>query len=382
MKYNGDYLANQITNYRFSQILFIMKHVSLSYLPNVFLTIAVTFACTHEKKIGINESNQLSSTIGRSPNRTVIAFGSCSKQYNPNQRWADILENDPDIWIWLGDNIYGDTHDMNFMAEKYAHQKADTGYQLLLKSVSNIIGTWDDHDYGINDGGRFYSKKKESKELFIDFLDIPEDNPIRDHEGVYQSYDYNFGEHLLKIILLDTRYFRDTIERNFVTRAYIPNQEGDVLGEEQWLWLDNELNESLADLILIGSSIQVIPEEQIYEKWANLPKARKRLFDLLEKYPEKRIIFLSGDRHIAEISEMSLDGLDYPLYDFTSSGLTHTWLRDDIEQNKYRISDFIIHLNFGLILIDWAEDKNHKITFQIKGEGNSLLYEFMPELYP
>lgn len=359
-----------------------MKQIFILYLPLTLLTIVYSFSCTQEKKKEFSELNQQNPNIERYPDRTVIAFGSCSKQYNPNQRWVDIHNNDPDICIWLGDNIYGDTHDMDFMAEKYAHQKADTGYQLLLKSRAKIIGTWDDHDYGVNDGGKNYSKKKESKDLFMDFMDISEDNPIRTHEGVYQSYDYTFGDHLLKIILLDTRYFRDTIERNFITRAYKPNIEGDVLGEEQWQWLENEFKESIADLILIGSSIQVIPEEQIYEKWSNLPKARKRLFNLLEKYPDKRVVFLSGDRHIAEISEISLQGLEYPLYDFTSSGLTHTWQREDAEQNKYRISDFIVDLNFGVILIDWKENKNHKITFQIKGEGNSMLYEYETELYP
>jgi alkaline phosphatase D len=345
------------------------------------LTLAFTSACTKEKHEGTSESDQKSTNTDKPDTRTVIAFGSCSKQYNPNQRWIDILKNDPDIWIWLGDNIYGDTHDMEFMSEKYAHQKADPGYQLLLKSGTSIIGTWDDHDYGVNDGGKNYSKKDESKELFIDFLDIPEDNPIRDHEGVYQSYEYSFNDHLLKIILLDTRYFRDTIERNFMTRAYIPNMEGDILGEKQWLWLENEINESSADLILLGSSIQVIPEEQIYEKWENFPTARKRLFALLERYPDKRVVILSGDRHIAEISKIILDDLNYPLYDFTSSGLTHTWQREDEEQNKYRTSDFIIDLNFGVILIDWEEDKKHKITFQIRGEENSILYEFQPDLY-
>lgn len=358
-----------------------MKKVFLFSLPLSIIAIASIFSCSNKKKTEISEKGQQSSPVERPANRTVVAFGSCSKQYNPNQRWVDILENDPDIWIWLGDNIYGDSHDMDFMAEKYAHQKADSGYQLLLKSGTSIIGTWDDHDYGVNDGGINYSKKKESKELFMDFLDISEDNPVREHEGVYQSYDYTFGDHLLKIILLDTRYFRDTIERDFMTRAYKPNQEGDVLGEEQWLWFENELNESIADLVLIGSSIQVIPEEQIYEKWENLPAAREKLFNLLQKFPEKRVVFLSGDRHIAEISEMSFEGLDYPLYDFTSSGLTHTWLRDDEEPNKYRVSDFIVNLNFGVILIDWQEDKNHKIAFQIRGEENSLLYELTPELY-
>jgi len=317
----------------------------------------------------------------RSASQTIIAFGSCSKQYNPNQRWMDIMKNDPDIWIWLGDNIYGDTHDMEFMAEKYAHQKADSGYQMLLKSRTKVIGTWDDHDYGVNDGGKFYSKKEESKKLFMDFLDIPPDHPVNDHAGVYESNEYSFDDYLLQIILLDTRYFRDTIYRNPITRAYVPNEEGDILGDQQWQWLEQRLDESTADLILIGSSIQVIPTEQIYEKWANLPAARKQLFNLLRKYPDKRVVILSGDRHIAEISELRLEGLNYPLYDFTSSGLTHTWSRKDVEPNQYRVSDFIIYLNFGLIIIDWKEDKNHEIIFQIRGEGDTLLYEFKPGLF-
>ena len=138
----------------------------------------------------------------------------------------------------------------------------------------------------------------------MDFLDILPDNPIVDHEGVYQSYNFSFKDHLLQIILLDTRYFRDTVYKNPHTRAYEPNKEGDVLGEEQWQWLDNELNESNADLILMGSSIQVIPEEHNYEKWANLPLARKRLFNLLKKYPGVEHIL----DNIEKISEMKFRG--------------------------------------------------------------------------
>ncbi len=110
-----------------------MKKVFLFSLPLSIIAIASIFSCSNKKKTEISEKGQQSSPVERPANRTVVAFGSCSKQYNPNQRWVDILENDPDIWIWLGDNIYGDSHDMDFMAEKYAHQKADSGYQLLLK---------------------------------------------------------------------------------------------------------------------------------------------------------------------------------------------------------------------------------------------------------
>ena len=315
------------------------------------------------------------------PSKTIIAFGSCSRQYNPNQRWNDIIKNDPDIWIWLGDNIYGDTHDMRLMAEKYEHQKSDSGYQLLMKSKTRIIGTWDDHDYGVNDGGTHYSKKEESKLLFLDFLDIDQDNPMVNREGVYQSYNYDFGENIIKVILLDTRYFRDTIYRDPDTRAVLPNETGDILGKDQWIWLEEELKDSEAELHIIGSSIQVIPEEHAYEKWANFPKAQKRLYELLMKYPEKKVLFLSGDRHIAEISQITLEGLQYPLYDFTSSGLTHTWLREEPEPNGYRISDFVVSLNYGIIIFDWDENGKHIVTFQLRGEGDSLLYEFTPQYF-
>ena len=377
----GEFLA-------FRKLIAMIEKVRINISILLFLCVLVLFSCQERRAKQNNNTGK--SALGkvkqnhseeRSANRTVIAFGSCSKQYIPNQRWMDILRNDPDIWIWLGDNIYGDTHDMDLLAEKYAYQKADSGYQLLLKSHTEIIGTWDDHDYGVNDGGKYYSKKEESKKLFMNFLDIPSNHSINNHEGVYQSHDYSFDGHLLQIILLDTRYFRDTIYRNPLTRAYEPNKEGDMLGEQQWQWLENELHESKADLILIGSSIQVIPEEHKYEKWANLPTAKKRLFNLLKKYPDKRVVFLSGDRHIAEISKLQLDGLNYALFDFTSSGLTHSWLRSTPEQNQHRVSDYIVYLNFGLIIIDWNENKNHDITFQIRGEGNTLLNEFKPRLF-
>ena len=306
---------------------------------------------------------------------TQIAFGSCSRENLDNQRWDDILRHDPDLYIWLGDNIYGDTQDMLIMAEKYKQQRSRPGYRRLLQSDVQIIGTWDDHDYGTNDGGKFYAKKEESKHLMLDFLEVDKDNPVYGHEGVYQAYDYEFDRHKLKVILLDTRWFRDTIYWDNTDRKYLPNSEGDILGEDQWAWFEQELAESEAEINIIGSSIQVIPEEHGYEKWSNFPAARQRLFDLLLKYPEKKTIFISGDRHIAEISRIDLPGLTYPLYDFTSSGLTHTWRQSAGEPNPYRVSKFNIALNYGIIRINWNTPGNDRISLQIYSENSELIDE-------
>jgi alkaline phosphatase D len=291
--------------------------------------------------------------------------------------WEEIMTNKPQLWIWLGDNIYGDSHYMNVLSEKYQRQKTRKSYQEMLKSPINIIGTWDDHDFGINDGGREYSMKKESKELLLDFLDVPADHPVRSREGVYQTHTYGHDDRKVKVILLDTRYFRDSLWVEFPEnqRAYVGNPEGDVLGEEQWAWLAGELTDSDASIHIIGSSIQVLSEEHRYEKWSNFPRSKERLFKLLADKKPARTIFLSGDRHIAEISRIEIPGYPWPVFDFTSSGLTHTWGNSNVESNKHRVSDFIIAKNFGLINITWKED-GPEIVFKIMGKNNAVLDEY------
>jgi alkaline phosphatase D len=310
----------------------------------------------------------------------IIAFGSCSRQENPDQRWDDILQNKPDLWIWLGDNIYGDSHNMDVLRSKYNYQKKNPGYQRLLHSNTRIAGTWDDHDYGINDGGKNYPMKDASKSLMISFLDIDKDNPVNNHKGVYQSYNFNFNHFSFRLILLDTRYFRDTIYRNSENKAYMPNKKGTILGEEQWVWLENEIKESRSEFIIIGSSIQVIPMEHPSEKWANFPKERKRLLTLIQKYPDKKFLIISGDRHVAEISRIKLNGLDYPLYDFTSSGLTHTIQAGLKEPNRYRIGNRIISKNFGLIKII-SNGSVPAIYFEVRGPGNVRLNRTEAKIY-
>lgn len=316
--------------------------------------------------------NDNSSKIETPINR--IVFGSCSREADQRQMWAEIDAEQADLFILCGDNIYGDTEDMALMKKKYDHQKNHPDYQRLISNTP-VIGVWDDHDYGINDGGKYFSKKDESKQLMLDFFDVPKDDPIRRHTGAYNSYTYGSGNKKVKVILLDVRYFRDTLMPDTLTAArYLPNETGDILGEEQWKWLEEQLTNSDAAIHILTSGIQVIPEEHIFEKWANFPAARKRLFSLLVKTQPKGTFFISGDRHIAELSKISIDGLPYPLYDFTASGLTHTWSEEWPENNSYRIGDLIIKKNYGVIDIDW-DQKTPKLTLKVKGHNDSTYFK-------
>lgn len=287
--------------------------------------------------------------------------------------WSEIIAAEPDLFIWTGDIIYGDSHDPMVLKNKYDKQKNKPGYQKLLQKVP-VIGSWDDHDYGVNNGGKYFSKKEESKEQLLDFLDVDVNNPVRKHKGVYQSYIYGPNDRQVKIMLLDCRSFRDTVYRHPETKADLVNPDGDVLGEEQWKWLEKELESSKAKVNIIVSGIQVIASEHRFEKWANLPKARKRLFDLIASVKPSKTLFISGDRHIAELSKIDLKGLGYPLYDVTSSGLTHTWSEVNEEPNKTRVGELVVKKNFGLLRFDWSDPDQVKVSMEVKGkDGKSFL---------
>ncbi len=311
---------------------------------------------------------------------TTIAFGSCNKQGEPQPLWDDILAQRPDLWIWLGDNIYGDTDDMKKMRSMYAKQLAQPDYRQLITTVP-VVGTWDDHDYGVNDGGKEFAPKAASRDLLLEFLAVPKNQPVWDREGAYQAYTFGPTGRRVKILLLDTRYFRDALVASADTaRRYGANALGDLLGEAQWRWLEAELSNSDAQVHLIGSSIQVLAEDHGFEKWANFPRSRQRLLDLIADTQAPGVVLLSGDRHIGEISRYDAPGVAYPLYDLTSSGLTHVYEEAD-ESNRHRVSDLIKVLNFGLITIDWNSNPI-RLTYQIRGDGGKVLAEEEMGLQP
>ena len=190
--------------------------------------------------------------------------------------WKSILLNQPDLWVWLGDNIYADTDNMQAMARMYHKVSSQPDYNKLC-AESSIMGIWDDHDYGVNDGDKNYSKRRQSKELMLKFLDVPLSDPVWKHEGAYQAYTIGPAGRQVKFILLDGRYFRDELKANpGGTPRYFVNETGDMLGEAQWKWLEQELKNNKANLTLLCSSVQILADEHNYDKWGNFPSARKR----------------------------------------------------------------------------------------------------------
>jgi len=286
---------------------------------------------------------------------SIIAFGSCSEEDKPQPILDRVLAERPDLFVYLGDNIYGDTRSMDTLRAKYMRLAAKPEYQRLRGAVP-LLATWDDHDFGWNDTGRHFAFKEASKRIFLDFWGEPAGSERRQRPGIYTSYLFEENGRRLQLILLDTRTFRDNLVRSDDVpphkNDYQPNPSPDstLLGAAQWAWLDGQLGIP-ADLRIIASSIQFSHEYNGWESWTNVPHERARMLELIRETQANGVVFVSGDVHWGEISKLERDGR-YPIYDVTSSGLTETW--PTIEPNTNRVGDYVRENNFGTIRIDWT----------------------------
>ncbi|MBI2804710.1 MAG: alkaline phosphatase family protein [Planctomycetes bacterium] len=312
-----------------------------------------------------------------------IAFGSCARQDKPQPIWDAIVAVKPQLYLALGDNIYGDTQDMTVMKQKYDLLAAIPGWRKLTKTCP-ILATWDDHDYGANDGGADFPKKDESQRLFLDFFGIAKDSPRRKQKGVYHAETFGPPERRVQVIVLDTRYFRGKLRKKagkvpFGVGPYEPSSDtqATLLGAAQWLWLEEQLKIPARVRVLV-SSIQLVPQDHGWEKWMNLPHERERLFELIKKTKASGLVCVSGDRHLAELSVMDA-GIGYPLYDLTSSGLTEAnqkWRK--LEVNRHRLATMNRGNNFGVITIDWQKD-DPILRLQIRDtDGETTIQEKLP----
>lgn len=294
---------------------------------------------------------------------TRIAFGACLKQYMPQPVWGAINQFKPQLFIFLGDNVYAADNNMRSLREAYTQLNAQPGYA-ALRRYATVAATWDDHDYGVNDGGRDFALRAESQQAFADFLRLPLEHPLRRRPGVYRSMLFGPSGRRVQLILLDTRYFRDKL-----THLRAPGKPGPygptsdpsatILGSEQWRWLEEQLAVE-AELRLVVSSIQVISDQHGYESWGNMPEERKKLLRLLSQAPG-RVIILSGDRHHSELSGLNRNSPD-ELIEITASSLNQ--YGGVIDDNQYRIGERYGEPNFGTIELHWGDPLQVQIAIR------------------
>lgn len=198
--------------------------------------------------------------LSKVPNQ--IAFGSCIKQTQPAPLLADISKAHPDLMLMMGDNVYASKPELQPISEQYQKLHLIPEYRALRESIP-VMATWDDHDYGLNDGGADNPLKEEAKKEFLKEFSYVRDATTNSQPGLYHSKILGDKKRQVQIIMLDTRWNRSELTKapdyGPSQRYYSPNNDAKatILGEKQWQWLAQELKKP-ASLKIIVSSIQVL----------------------------------------------------------------------------------------------------------------------------
>jgi alkaline phosphatase D len=324
-----------------------------------------------------------------------IAFGSCAMQWVDQPIWNTIGKTKPDLFLFIGDAIYGDWDGKNVFDVTKETLTRDWGKLAAIpefqqfRSQVPIMATWDNHDYGKHDSGVEFSKKELTKKFFLDFFNEPANSERRKSQGIYDAQIIGPEGKRVQIILLDTRWFKSPFKKDPRSKEelkrigkvgiYIPNTdpEATLLGEIQWQWLEEQLKLP-AEVRLIVSSTQIIANEKGMDEWGDYPADRQRLFDLIGSTNANGVILLSGNVHFAEISRT--DQGPYPLYDFTSSGLTHVNETYGNAPNSFRVAGPYIDLNFGLVEIDWQRQHSPEINLKALGLDGTIVFDYQINL--
>ena len=341
--------------------------MSISTLVGLFL-----FSCSSKTETNINDHYV-------APYQMKIGFGSCLKQNKDMPIFEAIKSDSFDLFLMLGDNVYGDsqTEDLKELKSAYKKQKENfnnMGLNLPFEAI------WDDHDYGLNDGGKNYPFKEQAKELFLDFWDIPLDDVRRSRKGLYYDLLKSADEKDTHIIFLDTTTFRDklmpTDDRGAPGKErYIPNLDRSLtmLGEDQWNWLRKKLAEP-SDYKIIVTSIQFLAIGHGWESWNNLPHERERLMNMIDNSGLDNIVVLSGDRHRGGLYQLKTNNGKI-ITEITSSSLNSAFPNSE-EAGPLRIGGTFVDENYGALYIHTTENKMTASLKNIRGEiVRSLLVE-------
>ena len=315
---------------------------------------------------------------------TSIVFGSClDEEKGESAALRSVASEEADLFLMIGDNVYGDRDgpayanneaELDELRESFADLAARPDFQAVRAKFPMMVA-WDDHDYGVNDGGKDFPFRRLSERIHEKFWGL-ENQDVGAWPGTYYARTFGPEGQRTQVIVLDTRFFRSALTPTDEygvkgKERYIPSSDPnqDMLGNDQWTWLENQLQKP-ADLRLIVSSIQVLTSDAHgWEDWSRLPQEQQRLYDLIAQTGAEGVVFVSGDRHTA-FQYRSETALPYPVHEITASSFNVSFATETDEKDSAQIGTGFPPENYGAIGIDWSAGT---VDLRIKdNQGNTV----------
>jgi alkaline phosphatase D len=263
----------------------------------------------------------------------------------------------PDLFFWLGDNVYADAESEIAFADEYRRQRNVPSLQPVIRSIPQFA-IWDDHDFGYNNSDGEFPFKEQSLAVFKRYWANPAygqpDNP-----GVY--FDYSYAG--VDFFFLDGRYYR------------APNGAPDgpgktFLGKAQKEWLMERLLASRAPFkILSCGSGWSMADGLTGDTWAAFRTERDELFDFIRDRRIEGVVCLSGDSHVGELNCIPYSEKGgYDIFDLVSSPLAQptdsSWVTQSPEVRMRPV--FAGGPNFGML--DFTMGSTPSLSFSLFDE--------------
>ncbi|MEU4657175.1 alkaline phosphatase D family protein [Streptomyces sp. NPDC023723] len=267
-----------------------------------------------------------------------VALASCQNwQQGYFTPYADMLEQDPDVVLFVGDYIYestpsatavrkhegtGEPYTLTQYRNRYAQYRSDPGLAAMHANAPFVV-TFDDHEVDNDYAGQVpQDPDKQTHDAFVDRITAAyqvyyEHMPVRatavpsgPHIQMYRRLE--FGR-LARLNVLDTRQFRSD---QATSQAGAQDPSTTMLGTEQKQWLLKGLRGSPARWNLIASQVMMaetdlkVGEGKLwyYDAWDGYQAERNAL--LKEFQQVRNPVVLTGDRHLTMVSDLRTDYAD------------------------------------------------------------------------
>jgi len=329
-----------------------------------FISIVLFISCSHNKDLSKRLPNS-------NFNGLKIGFASCLNQEKKMPIFNTIKTEGFDLFLMMGDNVYGNSKSENLNELREAYNKQRQNFDKLDFDFP-IEAIWDDNDYGLGDGGKEYHLKDKSKELFLDFWGISTNDPRRHRKGIYHEVIKNYNGKSIQFLFLDTRTFRDNLKPSDDKGAigkerYVPFPDTSLtmLGKEQWQWLTQKISKK-TDYRFIISPIQFLAIGHGWECWNNLPYERQKLINLIDISNIGHTVLLSGDRHRGGLYQLNTK-TNKIISEMTSSSLNVPYSNPE-ELGPLRIGSTYSKENYGVIQLGESQDSISVMLKNIEGE--------------
>ncbi len=323
---------------------------------------------TDAKKIIVDE--RYFKTLPKTWTHTRLFVISCTDDSYADlqkKQWKQISEQKPDLLFMIGDNVYVDGGPVPLKSvneDDIWRRYAETAQRLDLyksKQLIPVFATWDDHDFGINDGGAEFQHKLFAQSVFKTFFPMEPNSILQSGPGVASALKIGHQQFLF----LDDRSFRSA-------KLSKPQTH---FGAEQTSWLLEQIQKHKGPTWLISGD-QFFGGYHRFESFeGHHPEDFKKIIKEL-KNTKKPLIFLSGDRHLSEVSKIEKSVFGFETLEMTSSGLHAKMHPGSADQHKNPRRIFVKDgmSNYLDLKIDIDQEKAIQFDAEVWGENFASLF--------